>query len=99
MESLTSQEGSNNFNSSLVPCISPSGASSQPPDNSTLLSKFYNAMIKQCSRSDENGCDAENVWPVEASLMLHLQKLKKSTTHIVLLIIISCKHVLAIMAL
>ena len=71
MESLTSQEGSNNFDSSQVPCISPAGASSQPPNKSTLLSKFYNAMIKQYSRSDENDCDAENGWPVEASLMLH----------------------------
>ena len=71
MESPTFHECSNNLNSSQVSRISPAGASSQPTDNSTLLSKFYNAMIKQNSTSDKNDCDVNNGWPVEASLMLH----------------------------
>ena len=63
------QEGSNSVSNSQVMCNSPNSTSSQPLDNSTLLSKFYNALIKQ--KSNESNYDLKNNEPAVASLTLH----------------------------
>ena len=60
------QEGSDNLSNSP-----PNSAPSQP-NNSSLLSKFYNALIQQNSISNDSNCDAENNKPgVSTSLTLH----------------------------
>lgn len=62
------QGDSNSLSNNEVIC---DDSPNRPPDNSNLLSKFYNALIKQNFVSNEDDCDVEIEEPAVAPLTLH----------------------------
>ena len=78
---LPSPQKGYNLHNSQTADNSPNSTSSQTVDNSTLLSKFYNALMKQNSIS-ENDCDAEGSKPTVGSIKLHsASNLSQSSTN------------------